>query len=45
MRVKHEDERVELRWKPWLGEKAILVWARLVNVMVWGIVGALRSEN
>ena len=25
MRVKHEDERVELRWKLWLREKAILV--------------------
>ena len=37
MRVKREDERSESRWKPWLREKAILVWARLVeDVKGWG---------
>ena len=34
MRVKREDERAELRWKPWLREKAILVWARLMQEMI-----------
>ena len=24
----------EIRWKLWLGEKAILVWARLMEVML-----------
>ena len=32
--VKREAERAELRWKPWLREKAILVWARLMEVML-----------
>ena len=40
MRVKREDERAEIRWKLWLGEKAILVWARLIE-----IVGTVRSET
>ena len=31
MRVKREDERAELSWKLWLREKAILVWARLME--------------
>ena len=35
MRVKRDDERAEIRWKLWLGEKAILVWARLMEVMLW----------
>ena len=43
--MKREDERAELRWKLWLSEKVILVWARLMKVMVGGIVGAVRSEN
>ena len=34
-RVKREDERAEIRWKLWLREKAILVWARLMEVMLW----------
>ena len=34
MRVKREYEREEIRWKPWLREKAILVWARLMEEMV-----------
>ena len=34
MRVKGDDERVEMRWKLWLREKAILVWARLMEEMI-----------
>ena len=34
MSVKREDERAEIRWKPWLSEKAILVWARLMEEMI-----------
>ena len=34
MRVKREAEKEELRWKLWLGEKAILVWARLMEEMI-----------
>ena len=47
MRVKREDERAELRWKLWLSEKAILVWARLMQEMikVGEIVGTVRSES
>ena len=39
-------ERVELRWKLWLREKEILLWARLVKEMikVGEIVGTVRSE-
>ena len=33
-RVKRGDEGAEIRWKLWLGEKAILVWARLMEVML-----------
>ena len=46
-RVKREDERAEIRWKLWLREKAILVWARLMEVMlmVEEIVGTVRSET
>ena len=45
--VKREDERAELRWKLWLSEKAILVWARLMEEMikVGEIVGTVRSES
>ena len=32
--VKREDERVEIRWKLWLREKAILVWARLMGEVI-----------
>ena len=41
MRVERGDERVEIRWKLWLREKAILVWASLMEValMVGEIVG------
>ena len=47
MRVKREDERAELRWKLWLREKAMLVWARLMEEMikVGEIVGTVRSES
>ena len=46
MRVKREDERAVLWWKLWLSEKAILVWARLMEVMlmVGEIVGTVKSE-
>ena len=33
VRVKRGDEGAEIRWKP-LSEKAILVWARLMEVMI-----------
>ena len=33
--VKREDERAEMRWKLRLGEKAILVLTRVVDVMLW----------
>ena len=48
MRVKREDERAEIRWKLWLGEKAILMlWARLMEVMlvVVEIVNTVLSET
>ena len=47
VRVKREDKRAEIRWKPWLREKAILVWARLMEEMikVGEIVGTVRSES
>ena len=34
VRVKREAERAELRWKLWLSEKAILVWARLMEEVI-----------
>ena len=48
MRVKREDERAaEIRWKLWLREKVILMWARLMEVMlmVGEIVGTVCSET
>ena len=47
VRVKREDERAEIRWKLWRREKAILVWAKLMEVMlmVGEIVGTVRSES
>ena len=39
MRVEGGDERLEIRWKMWLREKSILVWARLTDggdVDGWG---------
>ena len=47
MSVKCGNERAEIRWKLWLREKAILVWARLMEVrlMVGEIVGTVRSET
>ena len=44
-RVKREDERAEIRWKLWVREKAILVWARLMEamLMVGEIVGTVWS--
>ena len=33
--MKRGDEREEIRWKLWLREKAILLWARLMEVMLW----------
>ena len=45
MRVKREDERVEIRWKLWLRERAILVGETMaVMLMVGEIVGTVRSE-
>ena len=46
-RVTRGDERAEIRWKLWLGEKPILVLARLMEVtlMVEEIVGTVRSET
>ena len=45
--MKREDERAELRWKLWLSEKAILVWARLMEEMIKAgdIVDTVRSET
>ena len=47
MRVKREDEGAEIRWKLWLREKTILVWARLMEVMlkVGEIAGTVQSES
>ena len=47
MSVKREDEREEIRWKLWVGEEAILLWARLMEVMlmVGEIVGTVWSET
>ena len=44
--VKRGDEGAELRWKLWLREKAILVWARLMEEMIKAgeIGGTVRSE-
>ena len=41
--VKRENERAEIRWKLWLGEEAILVWARLMEVML--MVGEIVSTT
>ena len=45
--MKCEDERGETRWKLWLREKAILVWARLMEEMikVREIVGIVQSGH
>ena len=44
--VQREDERAEIRWKLWLREKVILVWARLMeDIKVGEIVGKVRSET
>ena len=47
VRVKREDEKAEIRWKLWLREKVILVWAILMEVVltVGEIVGTVRSET
>ena len=47
LKLKCEDERAESRWKLWLCEKAILVWARLMEEMikVGEIVGTGKSRN
>ena len=44
--MKREDERADIRWKLWLREEAILVWARLMKVMWMAgeIVGTVWSE-
>ena len=46
MRVKCEDERAEIRWKLWLREKAVAVWARLMEEMIKAgeIMDTVRSE-
>ena len=45
--VKRGDERAELRWKLWLGEKGILGCGKLMEVMlmVGEIVSTVRSET
>ena len=45
MRATRGDERAEIRWKLWLREEAILVWARLMGLMlmVGEIVGTVRA--
>ena len=43
VRAKREDERAGLRWKLWLSEKAILVRARLMEVML--MVGEIVSTE
>ena len=45
VRVKRGDERVELGWKLWMSEKAMLVWVRLMQEMikVGEIVGTVRT--
>ena len=47
MRVEREDERAELMWKLWLRGKAILLCARLMEVMpmVGEIVCTVRSVD
>ena len=47
MRVKHEAERAGIRWKLWLREKAVVVWARLMEEMIKAgeIMGTVRSES
>ena len=40
--MKREDERAEIRRKLWLREKAILVWARLMEEMIK--VGRSRAQ-
>ena len=42
--VKRDDERADIRW---MRQKAILVWARLMEVMlmVGEIVGTVRSAT
>ena len=41
MRVKREDERMGIRWKMWLLERAILALPRLMEEIIkaWGIRG------
>ena len=47
--LKSEGETwgAELSWEPWLSEKTILVWARLMEEMikVGEIVDIVRSES
>ena len=45
--VERENERAGITWKLWLGEEAILVWARLMEVMLMlgEIVGTVWSET
>ena len=46
MRVKLEEERVEIRWKLWLRERAILVGETMaVMLMVGEIVGTVQSGS
>ena len=46
MRMKREDERVEIRRKMWLCERAILVLPRLMQKMIKAgeIGGTVRSD-
>ena len=41
--VNHGHEKAEIRWKLWLVQKAIMVWARLMEVM-W-MVGEIVSTT
>ena len=45
MRVKREDERMEIRWEMWLLERAILALPRLMEEMIKAgeFVVAVRS--
>ena len=44
VRVKREDERLEIRWKLWLREKAILVLME-VMLIVGQIVFTVRNAT
>ena len=45
MRVTREDERLEIKWKLWLREKAKRGRLNEVMLMVGDIVGIVQSES